>query len=109
MKKQMESLSLRWEKEFKPFAPIMCPPPVQNCVPSSANRVPQLKSVLQIQTSAHMAGECMDCGAILWTPKPHLRASGGRECMDYGEIRWTVRELDGAGRAGGEYCLCVLK
>jgi hypothetical protein len=52
-----------------------------------------------------MAGECMDCGAILWTPNPHLCASGDRECMNYGAIRWwTVREqLDGAGRAGGEY------
>ena len=32
MKKQMESLSLRWEKEVKPFSPAVCPPPVQNHV-----------------------------------------------------------------------------
>jgi hypothetical protein len=66
---------------------------------------PPNPNLLQIQTRAHMAGECMDCGAILWTPNPHLCASGGRECMDCGAIRWwTMREqLDGAGRAGGEY------
>jgi len=52
-----------------------------------------------------MAGECMDYEAILWTPNPHLCASGDHECMNYGAIRWwTVHEqLDGAGRAGGEY------